>query len=701
LAVEPLGKQFGLRVKLYDLALNKEPVTAWISLVSPELLRVGRNAKPVREALKREHPQTWERVLEKVIQEIQDNEAEWQGEDNSNEENTAGIQLKPSILKFVEKEVEDILNAENMLEALSSHLDNVLPGERENKLAIFTLLHACKFSDIRLKAQLVILKGNPGGGKSTLMRELADPFKVKDVGRFTAHALDYTNLEGYEILRLKEIGDLDEEKHGLSTLKFLSADDQGYTVEVTVRDPETGEHTTKQYRIPPITVISSTTRVQLDPQFQRRVWTFNVDESREQTARVLKWKAERERQKDETALGIRETTDYDFSRAVLRRLAEKFEPCRVIVPFPESLAEVLNPEVLRVRGDYDKILAFVKIYGSFNRKRLLKLSQSEAYILTPEVCVEALKLIWKPLVAMTVNLEERTLKLLEKLEELGITEEGDEISRETREKLAVKLGRSEKTVRAYLAQLEAAGYFSSDQKRPKTFKLLYSLEAIKAKTSGILAILESAEILMEKMRKETQKWLKTISETLPPENPLIFSQEKTVFQHETRSAKVKKINISREEGVSEISRRPEKDSFPEKTAEYWQNRKLPIISKDSPFRISEVESVRRMDPPDYGKCWYCGNVAALTFAVTLFDGSWGLVCEECGQLLTRQLRKRDSEAKAVPEPEKQQATSAWKSQVVACPECGAEGRRLYFANKRDLQMHLSRFHGERRGVEAD
>lgn len=179
--------------------------------------------------------------------------------------------------------------SDNMLEALKLHLDNVLVGEDENKIAVFCLLCGGKFKSIDPRmVQMILLKGTEGAGKSTFMMAVSEGFRVKDVGRFTSHALDYTNLEGYEILRLKEIGVMDQESQGTATIKFLSADDKGYTVEVTVRDKDTGELTTKQYRIPPITVISSTTRIELDPQFQRRCWIFNVNEGPEQTERVLK-----------------------------------------------------------------------------------------------------------------------------------------------------------------------------------------------------------------------------------------------------------------------------------------------------------------------------------------------------------------------------------------------------------------------------
>jgi hypothetical protein len=157
------------------------------------------------------------------------------------------------------------------------------------------------------------LKGTEGGGKTTIASTLTGFFKTKTVGRFTEHALEYSDIKGYEVLYIKELGSMDMDKQGVASIKFLSADDKGFIVEYTIRDEE-GRFRTEQRRIPAITTVSTTTRLSLDSQFERRAWLFNVDESPAQTERVLKWKAWIGQQKDEIKLGLRKITDYDFSR---------------------------------------------------------------------------------------------------------------------------------------------------------------------------------------------------------------------------------------------------------------------------------------------------------------------------------------------------------------------------------------------------
>jgi len=315
--------------KLYDSDCQ-QALTGTFTLKSIEGLKTSPKATGFRSYIRHNWSNPHE-IVEWIIAEIEEHLDEWLEPQlknvkvESQEEERETVVYPPDIEQKVEDEVSRILNAENQLEALKPHLDNVICGEEGNKQAILVLLSGSKYEDFRKKA-IVLLKGTEGGGKSTLATELSRPFKTKEVGRFSSHALDYTNLEGYEILYLKELGSMDLEKQGVSTLKFLSADDRGYTVEITVRDSETGEFTTKTYQIPAITVISTTTRLILDRQFERRAWLFNVDESKEQTERIKKWKAKQKKQEDEKLLGLRKLTDYEFSREVLRRFIERLTP---------------------------------------------------------------------------------------------------------------------------------------------------------------------------------------------------------------------------------------------------------------------------------------------------------------------------------------------------------------------------------------
>jgi hypothetical protein len=422
------------------------------------------------------------------------------------------LKRRALLRKEIDEEAERILSQPDVLAALGPHLDNILAGEGENKALCFVLLLSGKMTDPAMK-QIILLKSEPGAGKTTLMR-LADAFRTKTVGRFTAHALDYADLEGYEVLRLQEIGSMDQEAQGVSTIKFLSSDDKGYTVEATERDPATGRFTTRQYRIPPITLLTSTARVEVDPQFERRAWILNPDESEEQTRRVREWKARHEREKGLVALGLMRETSHERSMAVLRAVVKKLEPCDVVLPFPGAISRVLRTERLRARGDYDKLFALVKLHAFLHQRtlpRLMGRNGNRVVLATPESALRALRLAAKPYATMTSELEERGRRLISALRDMGVEREGDEIDPEAREGLAKRLGRSERTVGRYLDAWVRAGYMSKRGGRrgggPVVYKLLYDLASVEERSSGMWDIGDATAKFISDSREEAEMWL--------------------------------------------------------------------------------------------------------------------------------------------------------------------------------------------------
>jgi hypothetical protein len=86
----------------------------------------------------------------------------------------------------------------------------------------------------------------------------------------------------------------------------------------------------------------------------------------------------------------------------------------------------------------------------------------------------------------------------------------------------------ERTIRSYLSALENSGYLSGDNKKPKTFTLLYDVSEIQKKLIGTLVKGESADSLMCRMRKEAQEWLKTVLEIGSPLDGSSLQQDTAV-----------------------------------------------------------------------------------------------------------------------------------------------------------------------------
>jgi len=510
----------------------------------------------------------------------------------------------PQVEAEINIELDKILDAENQVEALKPHLNRVLVGEDDSKIPIFVLLLGSKYQEPEFK-QIVLIKATEGSGKTTLIRNLAEGYKVKDVGRFSAHALDYTNLEGYEILSLKELGSMDMEKQGVSTIKFLSSDDRGYNVEVTVRDEVTGKFKTESYKIPCITVISTTTRLILDSQFERRAWIFGMDESPQQTEKVAKWKAGNEREKAEVLLGKRKITSLEFSQEVIRRFVAQIKPVKIVIPFPYTLSGLLGFDVLRVRGDIDKLYVFVKFYAALNMRRLTKLKEG-VYAVTPQVCMEALQIAEKPLVGMLSRMDERAKVILSVLKEIKDVKDeivevdgerqkheieirwdvkGSQIDKKVREQIAVKIGKCERTVREFFSSLENSGYVGGDQRKPKTYTLLYDISEIEEKLIGISAKFKSADILMEKMVKETQKWLQTGLENQPSVDAVKNFEHSIQKEHDSEDSK-NFIATSRER-ISNLVLRQKQVVLGERNLEDWLNSIPPICRGEKQAKNDE------------------------------------------------------------------------------------------------------------------
>jgi hypothetical protein len=394
------------------------------------------------------------------------------------------VKVDPDIIE----EAKNIVKSPDIIEKIKSLLECVSAGEIDKKMLILALLLSGKIIDKQAK-QIILLKGEAGSGKSTLM-EIANFFKTKDIGRFTEHALDYSDLQNYEVLKIKELGsmDLEKEESGLSTLKFISADDLGYTVEYTVRDKETGLMTTQQHRIPPITVITSTIRVNVDPQLERRSWTINPDESVEQTQLIKKFKAKREWAKTQKLFKILKYTPQERAELLLKEIIKNIEPVEPILLFPCNLTKLLKSEKLRVRGDIDKVFWLVKIFAVLNQNNLpiINIDGKKAVVCTPTIAYEAIKTAKKSLITMTSGLEERSRQLIDLLKTMK-KEVGSEITKEDREMMAVKLKRSERTIRKYLGEWVVQGFLSEESEGRQhkiKHKLLYPIDEIELSESS-------------------------------------------------------------------------------------------------------------------------------------------------------------------------------------------------------------------------
>jgi hypothetical protein len=232
-------------------------------------------------------------------------------------------QHEPYKLRFVEKDVKvfppkvleaarERLKDPNLETWTQKTIDLVIYREYNNRMVAFYELMTGKMKGGKWKT-ILIIKGDPGGGKTHLADALTSLFLTLKRARFSERAIDYMEkkIKNYEILYLKEFGGGQEEsaQGGISTLKFLSADDRGYIVEVYMKDPQTGEPTTIEMHIPPISIVTTSIAIEIEKQFARRALSLNVDDSLEQTMGILAFKAKREEDEILEFLGLKKPDD--------------------------------------------------------------------------------------------------------------------------------------------------------------------------------------------------------------------------------------------------------------------------------------------------------------------------------------------------------------------------------------------------------
>jgi hypothetical protein len=237
-----------------------------------------------------------------------------------------------------------------------------------------------------------------------------------------------------------------------------------------------------------------------------------------------------------------------------------------------------------------------------NRKRLEKV-RDEIYTLTPEVAIEALTLALQPIAGMLAKIDSRANSVFAALKQIATEEsevgddqfdkKGAEISKAIRDKIAVKIRRNERTVRDFLNQLAVGGYVASDGKKPVTYALLYNIDDIEAKTSGLLEKIKSADNLIDEMRKEAQEWVNTISETFSNES----RQSKSEIKNEVVSIKDNQVS-SMEKAVSNPNPGSSKEDSAKKALDNWQTNQIPIrqeIQREPDFCFERIKPSEKCD----------------------------------------------------------------------------------------------------------
>ncbi len=205
-----------------------------------------------------------------------------------------------------------------------------LVGEENNKLLSYLAMTSRKMEE----PLSVLILSSSGAGKTALQDAVLDFCPPEDLVKLTslsARALFYkekTSLRN-KVLAIEEGAGAEEASYAIRNL--ISSD--SLTSEVAIRDPQTGKLTTMTNTVEgPASVFCTTTNPEVDPETKSRFLVTGIDESREQTRRILEFQRQRH-----SVEGLKDNLEIEKILRIHRNFQRMLKPFKVVNPLVDKL----------------------------------------------------------------------------------------------------------------------------------------------------------------------------------------------------------------------------------------------------------------------------------------------------------------------------------------------------------------------------
>ena len=215
------------------------------------------------------------------------------------------------------------------------------------------------------KPQIVRVIGSPATGKDSIARVALALLKFKSIerGYMTAGAMRYSeSLRGTEILYLPE-EDMSAGDRGRE-MRLMRADDGGLASEYVIRDPKTGEMTTKTQELEVKTILTTSNTIRINKALESGLWTFTASDDEKLTRKVKeeKLKAREERRE---ILTDKDIAVWNCSFEILTRKGDI--PDSVVIPYATKLMDFFDGVQTETRRDPDKLCDLIEIIAILRR----------------------------------------------------------------------------------------------------------------------------------------------------------------------------------------------------------------------------------------------------------------------------------------------------------------------------------------------
>ncbi len=236
-----------------------------------------------------------------------------------------------------------------------------ITGEDNNRLFLFVIATSHKMPDT-LHA---LIQGSSGSGKTHLLSKIAELMPDERVVKFTRVTENsFYNYDEYffrgKLICLEDIDGLKEE--ALFAWRELISNNQ-LSSSTSQKDENGNIRSAQRIVRGPMASICATTHGQIYEDNMSRLFIIAVDESSEQTARIMNYQKQK-------AAGLIDAEKEREASALLQNLVRMLKPCKVINPFAYQIH--LPEKAHKIRRLNELYLAFVKqvtIINQYRRKK--------------------------------------------------------------------------------------------------------------------------------------------------------------------------------------------------------------------------------------------------------------------------------------------------------------------------------------------
>jgi len=269
----------------------------------------------------------------------------------------------PQTLTAKERErVEAFLKQKKLIYKLNELLGRSgIAGEDTSRIFLLIIAISYKMAE-PLHA---LIQGSSGSGKTRLLRQISDCMPPEQVIRLTRVSDKgfYNYPENYlanKLMSLEDVDGLGEE----ATFAFRELQSNGELNSATSIKLENGQIVSGEKRVRgPIASLACTTQGEIYEDNMSRVFLIAVDESMEQTRRIIDYQNRR------ASGGINEKEEKD-TKQFIQQVVRELKPYKVVNPFASKIQ--LPEEAHKIRRLNDLFQSFVRMTTVLNQRQRRK-----------------------------------------------------------------------------------------------------------------------------------------------------------------------------------------------------------------------------------------------------------------------------------------------------------------------------------------